>query len=121
MEKLKKLGVRYILDLRNLEERNEQPDQKIEGITYISMPLNPERNAGIAKDKNLVKNFKKMQLKKLQQIQNSFFMKCLVTMLIMQLSHIPLNKCIIFFKHYFKLMVVFCGTVPVAKDRTWNF
>ena len=37
--------------LRNLEERTEQPDQKIEGITYIPMPLNPERNAGIAKDK----------------------------------------------------------------------
>ena len=69
----------------------------------------------LLKIKNLVKNFKKMQLKKLQQIQNSFFMKCLVTMLIMQLSHIPFTRCIIFFKHYFKLMVVFCGTAQVEK------
>ena len=105
MEKLKKLGVRYILDLRNLEERNEQPDQKIEGITYISMPLNPERNAGIAKDKKSREELQK----------DAIFKKCLVTMLIMQLSHIPLNKCIIFFKHYFKLMVVFCGTAQVEK------
>ena len=73
MEKLKKLGVRYILDLRNLEERTEQPDQKIEGITYIPMPLNPERNAGIAKDKKSREELQKDAIEKLQQIQNSFF------------------------------------------------
>ncbi len=64
MEKLKKLGVRYILDLRNLEERTEQPDQKIEGITYIPMPLSPERNAGIAKDKKSREELQKDAIEK---------------------------------------------------------
>lgn len=115
MEKLKKLGVRYILDLRNLEERTEQPDQKIEGIKYIPMPLNPERNAGIAKDKKSREELQKDAIEKTSTDPKFFFMKCLVTMLIMQLSHIPFTRCIIFFKHYFKLMVVFCGTAQVEK------
>lgn len=51
MEKLKEIGVRYVLDLRNRDEYKEQPDSVIDGITNISFPLNPERMAGIAKDK----------------------------------------------------------------------
>lgn len=51
MQKLKDVGVRYVLDLRNIEEYKEQPDVRAEGITNIPLPLNPERTAGIAKDK----------------------------------------------------------------------
>lgn len=73
MEKLKKLGVRYILDLRNLEERTEQPDQKIEGITYIPMSLSPERNAGIAKDKKSREELQKDAIKKASADPKFFF------------------------------------------------
>ena len=73
MEKLKKLGARYILDLRNLEERTEQPDQKIEGITYIPMPLNPERNAGIAKDKKSREELQKDAIEKTSTDPKFFF------------------------------------------------
>ena len=49
-EKLKEIGVKYIVDLRNIREYTEQPDPRIDGITHISMPLNQERMAGIERD-----------------------------------------------------------------------
>ena len=115
MEKLKKLGVRYILDLRNLEERTEQPDQKIEGITYIPMPLNPERNAGIAKDKKSREELQKDAIEKTSTDPKFFFYE--MSGYYADYATVPytFTRCIIFFKHYFKLMVVFCGTAQVEK------
>lgn len=73
MKKLKEIGVRYILDLRNLEEYTEQPDQEIDGISHITLPLNPERNAGIAKDKKSREELRKEAIEKATKDPKVFF------------------------------------------------
>lgn len=46
-EKLKEIGVKYIVDLRNIREYTEQPDPRIDGITpvcYYSWQVRAEKS-----------------------------------------------------------------------------